>query len=47
MFYSLFGATGHDIKNASDGVPLIIWLQGGPGGSSQFGAFAEIGPIRF
>jgi len=27
-------------------VPLIIWLQGGPGGSSQFGAFTEMGPIR-
>jgi len=27
-------------------VPLIIWLQGGPGSSSQFGAFTELGPIR-
>jgi carboxypeptidase C (cathepsin A) len=25
---------------------LIIWLQGGPGSSSQFGGFTELGPIR-
>lgn len=39
MFYHLFGAAGHSISNSSDIVPLIIWLQGGPGSSSQFGAF--------
>jgi carboxypeptidase C (cathepsin A) len=46
MFYSLFLAMGQDIKNLTHDVPLIIWLQGGPGSSSQFGAFTEIGPIR-
>jgi carboxypeptidase C (cathepsin A) len=39
MFYTLFSGMRHDIMNASDVVPLIIWLQGGPGSSSQFGAF--------
>lgn len=46
MYYSLFGASGHDVMTASDTTPLMIWLQGGPGSSSQFGAFTELGPIR-
>ena len=46
MYYSLFGAFGHSIKVGDPRVPLIIWLQGGPGASSQFGAFTEMGPIR-
>jgi carboxypeptidase C (cathepsin A) len=39
MFYNLFGAMGHDVFKSDDIVPLIIWLQGGPGSGSQFGAF--------
>jgi carboxypeptidase C (cathepsin A) len=31
--------------NKSSTIPLILWLQGGPGSSSQFGAYTEIGPI--
>ena len=46
MFYNLFGAAGHDVMTPSEDVPLLIWLQGGPGASSQFGAFTEMGPIR-
>jgi carboxypeptidase C (cathepsin A) len=46
MFYQLFSTMGHDVKDPSPSVPLIIWLQGGPGASSQFGAFTELGPIR-
>ena len=33
-------------QNPTQESPIIIWLQGGPGGSSQFGAFTELGPIR-
>lgn len=43
MHYHLFSARGRSI-NSSD-VPLIVWLQGGPGASSLFGAYTEIGPI--
>lgn len=46
MFYNLFGAAGHNVMESSTQVPLMIWLQGGPGASSQFGAFTEMGPIR-
>jgi carboxypeptidase C (cathepsin A) len=45
MFYTLFGAFGRDVKTEDDRIPLLIWLQGGPGASSQFGAFTEIGPV--
>ena len=46
MYYSLFAAAKHGPTIEDSRVPLIIWLQGGPGASSQFGAFTENGPIR-
>jgi carboxypeptidase C (cathepsin A) len=46
MYYQLFSALGCDIMKEDPRIPLIIWLQGGPGGSSQFGLFTENGPIR-
>ena len=36
---------GHSLEQ-SIGDPIIIWLQGGPGGPSQFGSWCEIGPIE-
>jgi vitellogenic carboxypeptidase-like protein len=42
MFFWYFPAQcGSDCPDA----PLLIWLQGGPGGSSLFGLFAEMGPF--
>mmetsp|Transcript_34492 Transcript_34492/g.73491 ORF Transcript_34492/g.73491 Transcript_34492/m.73491 type:complete len:496 (-) Transcript_34492:358-1845(-) len=40
MFFWYFPAQSGD-KDA----PLLIWLQGGPGGDSSFGSFVEMGPI--
>ncbi|KAK6630777.1 hypothetical protein RUM44_002946 [Polyplax serrata] len=45
MFYWLFYVQGPKEVNRYD-KPLVIWLQGGPGGSSTgFGNFEEIGPL--
>lgn len=45
MHYQLFGAVGANLNDSST-IPLMIWLNGGPGSSSLFGAFTENGPIR-
>jgi carboxypeptidase C (cathepsin A) len=37
IYYSLWQGFNKDWTDKS--APLIIWLQGGPGGSSQFGCF--------
>lgn len=41
MFYWYFPA-----QNGDEKAPLLIWLQGGPGGSSMFGLFSEMGPFE-
>jgi len=40
MFWWLYGA-----QNNRENAPLVMWLQGGPGGSSLFGDFVELGPL--
>lgn len=39
MFFWFF-----ESQKAGPAAPLLIWLQGGPGGSSMFGLFSEMGP---
>ncbi|KAJ1459029.1 Alpha/Beta hydrolase protein [Pelagophyceae sp. CCMP2097] len=41
MFMWYFPAQKPEVEHP----PLVIWLQGGPGGSSMFGLFAEMGPF--
>ncbi|XP_064406187.1 retinoid-inducible serine carboxypeptidase-like isoform X3 [Halichondria panicea] len=44
MFWWLYGCT--DSTKNREQVPLVLWLQGGPGSSSTgFGNFMEIGPL--
>ena len=43
VYYALW--QGFNLKWEDKSVPIIIWLQGGPGGSSQFGCFNELGPL--
>nr|XP_018897587.1 PREDICTED: venom serine carboxypeptidase-like [Bemisia tabaci] len=41
LFFWLFKSQKGDWRKQ----PLIVWLQGGPGSSSMFGLFSEIGPF--
>lgn len=41
MFFWYFPSMDGNAK-----APLVIWLQGGPGGSSMFGLFTENGPLQ-
>ncbi|XP_004298466.1 PREDICTED: serine carboxypeptidase-like 50 [Fragaria vesca subsp. vesca] len=43
IFYTFYEAQSLTFPNLSQ-TPLLIWLQGGPGCSSLFGNFMEIGP---
>jgi len=41
MFFWFFPAQNGDKK-----APVLLWLQGGPGGTSMFGLFNEHGPFK-
>ena len=41
MFFWFFPALNGDTS-----APILLWLQGGPGGSSMYGLFVEHGPLR-
>ena len=43
IYYSLW--QGFNLKWSDISVPIIIWLQGGPGTSSQLGCFNRVGPF--
>uniref|UniRef100_A0A1Q3FSI3 Carboxypeptidase n=1 Tax=Culex tarsalis TaxID=7177 RepID=A0A1Q3FSI3_CULTA len=43
MFYWLYYTTA-DVEDYTER-PLVIWLQGGPGASSMYGNFEELGPL--
>jgi len=40
MYYMLYSAMGSTLGQATPKIPLIIFLQGGPGFSSLFSALA-------
>jgi carboxypeptidase C (cathepsin A) len=46
MYYSMYSAHKHGPTQEDSRIPLILWFQGGPGASSQYGAHTENGPIR-
>lgn len=46
MFYQLYSLHGNTVKQPNAEIPLLLWLQGGPGSSSQFGAHTEVGPLK-
>jgi vitellogenic carboxypeptidase-like protein len=44
MFYWFMEKIGGNVT--SDDVPMVMWLQGGPGCSSMTGNFFEFGPLE-
>jgi cathepsin A (carboxypeptidase C) len=45
MYYMLQSKYGTKLNSTDPEIPVIVWLQGGPGGSSMFGCFNEVGAL--
>ena len=46
LFYVFYSCRGLKKGQVPKDVPIVIWLQGGPGSSSFLGSFLEFGPHR-
>lgn len=48
MFWWLYGSTSTTSPLPREQQPIVLWLQGGPGGSSiSYGDFGELGPLDY